>query len=242
MISIKFSDLLRFIKEIYPEDEKIKKVCNIILFTLTVLTIFGIATFLLTLEKNAEKARLASTYYERWIKQLPPEHPFKQDMNELGEMYGIQSTLSIIGGALIDSSEEILKFKFSELDITEVGILETYLDKEFDKSKPEYLLLNAETLKTFKKIRLKKGELISIKLYRSGEEISFDYTPPKNMWNQNEGLDLHELISLSFVKAYVQNPDIAKINGNQITAIAKGKTKIVLMDGTHLLEQDLIVN
>ena len=236
------SDLLQFIKENYFENEKVKRICNILLFTIIALTIFSFVTFLSTLAKNAEKARLASTHYEHWLEQLPPEHPIKQDMNGLGAMYGVQSALGIIGGALIDNSEEIIKSKFSELDITEVGILEAYLDKEFDKSKPEYLLINAKTMKTFKKIKIEKGELISIKLFRNGEEISFDYTPPNNVWNQNEGLELHKLISLSFVKAYVQNTDIAIINGNQITAIAKGKTKIVLIDGTHLLEQDIIVN
>lgn len=55
-------------------------------------------------------------------------------------------------------------------------------------------------------------------------------------------MKLHELISLGFVKAYVENPDIAKITSNQITAITKGKTKLVLIYGTQLLECDIIIS
>lgn len=162
-------------------------------------------------------------------------------MYGLGAMYEIQSVLGIAAGVLIDTQEEIIKYEFSKIDITELGAFEAYLSREFNKSKSEYLLMDAESIKTIKRIKLKKGETKSIKLYRNGEELSFDYIPLENIWLQGKGVEIHELISLGFVKAYVKNPDIAKITNNQITAITKGKTKLVLIYGTQVLEQDIIV-
>lgn len=199
-------------------------------------------TFISTLTNNIEKVGRASTYYSCWFEQLPSEHPLKQDLYVTNAMYKLQSEIDIVAGVLIDTQEEMIKYEFSKFDITELGVLETYLNREFDKSKSEYLLMDAETIKTLKNIKLKKGETNSIKLYRNGEELSFEYMPPENMWHQNNDLELHELISLGFVKAYVKDPDIAKITNNKITGISKGKTKLVLFYGIQLLECDIIVN
>ncbi|MBN1051300.1 hypothetical protein DV092_04425 [Clostridium botulinum] len=241
-IYIYFSDILELIKEVYNENKTVKRVCNIVLTIIAVLSIAGSITFVSTLTKDVEKVGLASTYYSCWFEQLPPEHPLKQDLYGFNPMYKFQSEIGIVAGVSIDTQEEMIKYEFSKFDITELGVLEAYLNREFDKSKSEYLLMDAENIKTLKNIKLKKGETNSIKLYRNGEELSFDYMPPENMWHQNNDLELHELISLGFVKAYIKNPDIAKITNNKITAISKGKTKLVLFYGTQLLECDIIVN
>lgn len=142
----------------------------------------------------------------------------------------------------MDNQEEMIKSEFSKLDITELGLLDNYLSKKFDESKPEYLLIDAKTMNTLKAIKIESGKTVSIKLFRNREEISFDYISPDNIWRNNKALELHELISLGFVKAYIQNPDIAKISSNRITAIKKGKTKVILIYGTQLLEKDILVN
>lgn len=94
---------------------------------------------------------------------------------------------------------------------------------------------------TLNKIKLSKCENKLLKFYRNGKEIPFNYMPSENVWNSNDGLEFHKLISLGFVKAYVENPEIAKITDNQITALAKGKTKLMLLYGIHLLEIDIVV-
>jgi hypothetical protein len=236
------SDILRFIKEVYHDNNTVKRVCNIILLIIALLSIVGSITFVGTLVQNAEKAKLASTHYSYWLEQLSPEHPLKQDRDGLGALYELQSAFGIVAGALIDSQEEIIKSEFSKLDITELGILDAYLSRKLDETKPEYLLIDAKTMKTLKTIKIAEGGTTSIKLYRNGEEIFFDYILPENMWRNNKRLELHKLISLGFVKAYIQNPDIAKINSNQITAINKGKTKLILIYGTQLLEKEIVIN
>ena len=198
-------------------------------------------TFALILGQNCEKARLASTHYNCWFEQLPPEHPLKQDPYGFEPAHQLQSELGIVARVLMDTQEEIIKCEFSKLDITELGVLEAYLNQKFDESKPEYLLIDAKTTKTISNIKLKKGETKFIQLYRNGEKLSFDFIPPENMWSNHKNLELHELISFGFVKAYVQNPDIATITDNKITAVAKGKTKLMLLYGTQLLECDIVV-
>lgn len=242
MVYIYLSDFLEYIKEVYHENTTVKRVGSIILFIIATLALVGLVGFISTIGKNMEKARLASTHYRCWLEQLPDEHILKQDIYGINILYEFQSGLGIVAGALIDTQEEIIKNEFSKLDITELGVLESYINKKFDESKPEYLLLDSETKKPLKKIKLKKGDTISVNLYRNGENLSFDYVLPENMWDYNKDLELHELISLGFVKAYVENPNIAKITGNQITAISKGKTKLMLIYGTQLLECDIIIN
>lgn len=241
MIYIYFRDIVRCIKEVYYENTTVKRVCNGILVAVTLLSVFSLATFILTVEKNVEKARTASIHYRYWLEQLPPEHPLKQDIDGLNILYEIPSNLGIVAGALIDTQEEMIKYEFSKLDISELGVMESYINKKFDELKPKYLLLDAETTRPLKKIKLKKGETTSVNLYRNGEKLSFDYIAPENMWTYNKDLKLHELISLGFVKAYIENSDIAKISGNQITAVTKGKTKLVLIYGTQLIDCDIII-
>lgn len=235
------SDIIKGIRNIFSEDETVKKICNIILIGLSIISIIGVITFASTLAKNVEKSKLASTYYECWLEQLPPEHPIKEDIYELGLLYKLQNSLSLTAGALFDSSEQIMKYSLSSFDLSETGMLEAYLSRKFDESKPEYILVDKVTNQTLNKIELIEGANTSIKLYRNGKQISFNYMPPENVWRSNDSLEFHELISLGFVKAYVQNPDIAKIVDNQITAHAKGKTKLILIYGTQLLEIDIVV-
>lgn len=229
-----FKGILENSEEYYCENKKAK----IIKYAITLISILGLITFASTILGNIKKIESAQIHYKLWIEQLPPEHPAKQDIYELGQLYELQTTLNIISGVLLDTQKELIKWEFSKLDITELGILEAYLDKKFNESEPKYLLIDANSIKTLKNIKLKKGETCSIKLYRNGEELSFDY---KDIWNNNNKPELHELISLKFVKAYIKNPDIARITENQITAISKGKTKLVLIYGTRLLEKDIIV-
>jgi uncharacterized membrane protein len=54
-------------------------------------------------------------------------------------------------------------------------------------------------------------------------------------------VNLKEIISLDFVKAYVENKDIARIEGNKIKTISKGETKLRLIYKTELLDIDVIV-
>ncbi len=242
MIYIFLSDIIKSIKESFPENKIIERICSAILFVIPFLSIVGVIMFASTIGENNENIRLASTHYNYWREQLPPDHPLKQDDNGLNAIYEVQSSLSIATGILMDTQEEIIKFQLSEYDLTELGVLDAYLNRSFDEAKPEYLLVDAETTKTIKKIKLKERDTSSIKLYRNGEELSFDYVASENMWQQGKRPELHELISLGFVKAYIQNPDIAKITSNQVTAITKGKTKLILIYGTQLLECNIIVN
>lgn len=241
MIFIYFSDIIKWIRHIYSEDEAVKRICNIILFSLSIISIIGVITFALTLTKNVEKSRLASFHYECWIEQLPSEHPIKKDVYGLVSLYSLQNSLSLTAGALFDSQEQILKYEFGTFDLTELGALEAYLSKKFDESKPEYLLVDETTNQSLDKIKLIGAESRRIKFYRNDKEMPFNYMPPENIWNNNDSWELHELISLGFVKAYVQNPNIAKIVDNQITALSKGKTKLILIYGTQLLEIDIVV-
>ncbi|WP_101698552.1 hypothetical protein [Clostridium minihomine] len=240
-VPIYFSDVLKWVKEVYYDNQTVQKVCNRILIIIAAVSIAGFFTFAFTLGQNCEKVRLASTHYNCWFEQLPPEHPLKQDPYGFQQAIQLPSELGIVAGVIFDTQEEIVKYEFSKLDITELGVLDAYLNQKFDESKPEYLLIDAKTTKTLSNIKLKNGETKLIQLYRNGEELSFDYIPPENMWRYHKNLELHELISMGFVKAYVQNPDIAKITNNQITAVTKGKTKLVLIYGTQLLECDIIV-
>lgn len=225
----------------YSGDETVKKICNLILSVLSIISIIGLITLASTLVKNVEKSKLASTYYESWLEQLPPEHPIKEDIYGLGSLYKLQNSLSLTAGTLFDSSEQIMKYNLSSFDLSEMGMLEAYISRKFDESKPEYILVDEVTNQTLNKIKLSEGANMSIKLYRNGKEISFNYMPPENVWMSNDSLEFHELISLGFVKAYVQNPDIAKIVDNQVTALAKGRTKLMLIYGTQLLEIDIVV-
>jgi hypothetical protein len=235
------SYLLRLIKDTFPENELVQKTCIALIIFFAVLSILGAIAFISSLAKNTKEMRLASTHYDSWFEQLPPEHILKQNNDGLDKLYEMLSVIGITTGSLIDTQKEMIKYEFGKLDITELGILEAYLSKKFDESKPEYLLIDAETMKTLKKIKIEIGQTKSIKLYRNEVELSFDYVPPKNIRLTKGKPKLDELISLGFVKAYIQDPDIAKISSNQITALAKGKTKLILFYGTQLLEQDVII-
>lgn len=206
-----------------------------------VITIISAFLFLTHMVENSRKARLASTHYARWYDQLPPEHPLKSEQNGIKTVYEFQTTITNMAGILLDTQVEIIKYKLGELNLPGLEALEAYLGKEFDKNKLEYLLVDAETSGAIKRIQLHIGETKSLKLYRNGEALSFDYVPAEELLIKGGIPELHELISSGFVKAYINDTDVAKIISNQITAIGKGHTKLVLLYGIHLLECDVIV-
>lgn len=246
MICINLNDIYEKIRDFFADKDIIMWLYNKRDIFIIVLSIFGLVSFASTVMNNTKKAQMASTYYRCWFDQLPAEHPLKQDSHGLSQGYELVNSLGIAAGAIIDNQEEIIKYKFSELDITNLGVFEAYLSSEFDKYKPEYLFVDGETKKNIKSIKLKKGDTKSIMMYRNGEELSFDYDSPNNMkLNEkrfnDKRVELHDLINFGFVKAYVENSDVAKISSNEITAISKGKTKLIIMFGTHLFEKDIIV-
>lgn len=232
---------MRYIKDIYHDNETVKRACNIGIFVFISLSLVGLLTLAYTMGQNAEKLKMASTHYSRWLEQLPPEHPLKEDRDGLGALRELLSSYGIAAGVIMDHQETIIKSEFSKLDITELGILEAYMSKKFDEAKPEYLLIDAATMRTLKTIQIAEGGTTSIQLLRNGNKLSFDYVPRENGWGINKREELHELISLGFVKAYIRDPDIAKISGNQIKAVHKGKTKLILLYGTQLLEKDIVI-
>lgn len=155
MIYIYLSDFLDYIEEVCYKNTAVKRGCHIVKVTIGALSIIGLVGLVLTIGNNMERARLASTHYRYWFEQLPDNHPLKQDIYGVSIFYELPSELGIVAGALIDTQEEIIKYEFSKLDITEFGALESYINKKFDESKPEYLLLNAETTRPLKIIKLK---------------------------------------------------------------------------------------
>lgn len=208
-------------------------------------SIFGLITLLLstislvsTVESNLAKSQKAETYYNTWYEQLPANDPLKNADYIVSSLLKTGTTLNLIGGFSINTNEEILKYELSNADITNLDLLEKYLNKKFDESHPDYLLIDKATFETLNKISLEIGQSKYLNLYRNSEKLSFDYKSPityKQIISDND------IINLDFVKAYVSDSDIAKIQNNKITAVSKGKTKLILIYKTELLEIDLII-
>lgn len=238
---IKISRLLLLIKELYSENETVKLVCNILLAVLVISSLLSSITLINSWATNIGKAQSASMHYNKWFEQLPPEHPMKQEIQELQILREYLNTLGLISGSLFNIQEEMIKYELGKLDFSEVGVLENVLSKEMDKAKPEYVLVDVELSKVAQSIKMKAGTSKSIKLYRNGEELSFEYVSPENWMSDGGTLDLHQILSLGFVKTYSQDTDIASISNNRINAISKGRTKLILMYGTQLIECDVKV-
>jgi hypothetical protein len=233
---INISRLLLLIKELYSENESVKLVCNILLAVLVVSSLLSSIALINAFATNAGKARSASTHYNKWFEQLPPEHPMKQEMKELQLLREYVSTLGLVSGALFDIQEEMIKYELGKLDFSEVGVLENYLSKKLDQAKPVYALVDVELSEVVQRIKIKAGTSKSIKLYRNGEELFFEYVSPENWLNAGGIPDLHQILSSGFVKAYSQDTDIVIIENNVIKAISKGQTKLIFVYGTQLLE------
>lgn len=230
------SNFRKFFMDTNEDDEKIKRICTIIRAVFVVLFIIGVIKLVSVLMTATHKTQMASTHYNYWHEQLPEDSLFKQEMEEIQKLSEVLSVLGIISGASFDSAEEIIKYQLGQLDITELGVLDAYVSKKFDEAKPEYLLLDTEHQKSIKKIEMDQGNKKTIALFRNGEELSFTYVPADNLFKNEKIPELHQLISLGFVKPYVENPDIARIVENEITAIKKGSTKLILVYGTQLIE------
>jgi hypothetical protein len=184
---------------------------------------------------------LVSTHYLNWYEQLPADDPIKKADYTIFTLLKTKTDLALLAGIILNTSEEILKYEFSEADITNLGMLEVYLENEFSKVKPEFIILNDVNSESLKKITLEQGQTKSIKLFRNAEELSFNDRTLKNLPRNSDVVNLKEIISLDFVKAYVENKDIARIEGNKIKTISKGETKLRLIYKTELLDIDVIV-
>lgn len=205
------------------------------------LLIFGAVSLIATIELNFTKTNLVSTHYLNWYEQLPADDPIKKADYTIFTLLKTKTDLALLAGIILNTSEEILKYEFSEADITNLGMLEVYLENEFSKVKPEFIILNDVNSESLKKITLEQGQTKSIKLFRNAEELSFNDRTLKNLPRNSDVVNLKEIISLDFVKAYVENKDIARIEGNKIKTISKGETKLRLIYKTELLDIDVIV-
>lgn len=230
------SDFIKYIIDANKNNEEVVRRCKIALVIIGVIFVVGIFSLGSVLISESHKAQMASTHYNRWYEQLPSDSLFKQEMEEYRVIYELMSVLGTTAGSLFNSQEAILKYQLGQLDITELGIFEAYLSKKFDEAKSEYLLLDTEQQKSIKKIEMVQGNKKTIALFRNGEELSFTYVPPGNLFKNGKTPELHQIISLGFVKPYVEDLDIARIVANEITAIKKGSTKLILVYGTQLIE------
>ncbi|WP_423055629.1 hypothetical protein [Acetobacterium carbinolicum] len=211
------------------------KVISVMLVILCVVSITSIVG------SNFNKSNSISTHYLNWYEQLPADDPIKKADYTIFILLKTQTDLDLLAGIILNTSEEIFKYELGKADITNLGILEKYLEKEFNKAKPEYIILNTVNLQSLKIITLEQGQTIAIRLYRNAEEISF-YSGTQEKLSPNKDLvSLEEIISLDCVKAYVENNEIARIEGNKIRTISKGRTKLMLINKTELLDIDVIV-
>lgn len=226
----------------YFNNKILKRIRLIFIVFTTLLTIKGLKDFTHSTDKNNERIMLASSYYERWYEQAHST----DSSNESGDMFILldktTTTFGIAAGATYDNTLEVIKYGLSDFDISNTGTLNYYLDKRFDEEYPDYLLTDLENKHTLKKIELKIDEQQIVNLYRNGVNLPFTYSPDSrdNLFECNN-FNLNELISLGFVKAYVEQNGIAVITDNQITALALGKTKLILLYGREVIEVDVIV-
>lgn len=212
--------------------------CSAILVVLALLKYLSPLELAVSFGKSAQKAQTACDHYRNWIEQMPEDYWLK-NTGVLEVLYDGQNCLAQTGGLMMEQQEELIKYELGKLDVTGTGALERYLTKIFDESKPEYLLIDAETREEIDEIQLKVGELKTIQFYRNGEEILVNEKPSGMIWGK-EG-EFAQLLSMGVAKAYVQDPEVAGIVNNEITARAKGKTKLILFYSTFWFEVDLKV-
>lgn len=209
---------------------------------ISIISLIGALSFVSFLLIKSDEQKHAAMHYAYWYEQLPEKHPLKQELSQFQDLYEFQSFINRSAGIWRDINEEMIKYEFSKLDVTELGILEAYLDKKFDESKPEYLLIDMLSQKAISDIKLRKGEVKTFELLRNGVKVSFKFIMPDELFNNSKAPELHQLFSGGYAKTYIKDIGIASVFENEITAIKKGKTQAVILYGTELLKLNIIVS
>lgn len=231
--------LLNLLEEIFPDNKYLKRFSFFFACFILVSSVSGVVALANNLSKNNAKLANAWTHCERYAEQLPEEHPFKKNMDE----YLMNEALieySNMAGIILDSSLEMLKYELGQADFTDTGIVSENINYKIDESLPNYYLFEENSSKSTKKITLHIDEEKTIKLYRNNEEISFKYNDKLDNYSMLDD-NLNAIISMGFTKTYIDNPDIAVVYEDCLKDISKGKTKLVILYGTHKIECEIVV-
>lgn len=158
-----------------------------------------------------------------WEEQLPDSHWIKNDPLGLSvpfyqSMIGMGTTAFDLGTVTIGQSSDM------------GSIMEKVMEVEKKVWLWKYELMNADTGKKVRTIKLEPGECMSLNFYCDGVLQEFDIT-------EREYSDKYNL----WVLSCVEDTNVATINDGEITAHSKGKTILYLYCDGEIWEYNIKV-
>lgn len=218
------SKLLKLIK-VSTDNPRVEKICTVLDVLIIMLAVYGVYSLAIYVMNSAENTRNIEYHHERFLEQLPDDHPYKIKVNSYeNRIKRLESKRDFIVNGIFYLGDELIKYYLGEIDITELGLLSAYTGHKFNESKPKFFIAVEGSNKTVKKLKIKLNENQTVKLYRNNQEVSFEYS-------ENEPLLMY----------YIADPEIAKIKYNRITAVKKGSTKLIIVYRGCMLVCPIIV-
>lgn len=173
-------------------------------------------------------------HVDRWLEQLPHEHELKTGsilMDDFFDIMRLQSSSAIFSSAAFDAGTELVKVDLSVRFGLLGDLMAWRIDSAFNQNEPIYSLFDSFTGFGVQYIELEKGQTVTISFYRNQEVIPLRY--------EDRLIDfgaMHVVRSFGFAMTYMQNPNIAIVDGDIIRAEAIGSTTLVIVYGANIFE------
>lgn len=235
-------DLLWNLKQIQDWKGTLRK------FVILIACFSFFINFLLPTSKIVDDQYSKVELIKLWFEQLPDDHWIKSDnlTNEevsYIKIWMLENTLKDIAFDAIDTSITTIEYRFGIIG----KIISIHRSNAIKADRNNYLLQNTSN-KVFSpstsifstKIKLSVSDKLKLNFIHIDKLMTFDVTRADLSMNS---FDSHskDLTTKHFVISYIEDPSIAKITNGTISAISKGKTKLIIGVNNHVFKYDVTV-
>ena len=204
---------------------------------ISVLTIIGMFAIIMNLPN--ESSEPLGYHVDRWLEQLPYEHELKVGnipSDGFIDMMRLQSSLAIFSSTAFNAGTELFKKDLSVRFGLLGDLIAWRIDYELNQSEPIYSLFDAHTGLGIQYIELRQEQAVTLSLLRNQETIPLRFEE-----RRMGSVAMHVARSFGFAMTYIQNPDIAVVDGDVVRAMNVGNTTLVIVYGANIFEVPITV-
>lgn len=184
------------------------------------IALLGVMSFAVAGLNVVNSIQDAPQEFDNWYDQLPQQHWMKTKKNEYDAFIQLLRTEVTLESTILPT----LNFAGEALkqDVKFGDVLVTMLKREFENSKPKFILNNSSGKNT-KKVKISIDETQGFIFNCDGDPVPFDASE-KEFFN-----------GVLPVISYIEDPTIAKIVNGEVTGLSKGKTNLIICIGVYKL-------